>query len=155
MTVIFDVFTEPREGNTLRGVVTYRDSANYGFGQGPVFGLQLVMDAWERGGDFGAGPVSAETAAEFKDLFRLSFNSDYQGNDPAEIKRRAAEDNAELRRRTGEIIVSWKVEEYDDEDGSGGSAHFTLDVSDPRYLEHFEKTAYFETAFSGLLRYDY
>lgn len=165
MTYIFSVMTNPRRGNTLDGVVSYRDPDNYGFDQGPVFGLQLLMDAWKEGGDFGAGAVSAETAAEFEDLFRLFLSSDYEGNDPVEIKRRAAVDNAEFVRRTDKIIVSWEIEPEDEEDapdsgdgektyesGGGDSAYFTLQVSDPRYLEHLEKSAYFETVFSGLLR---
>lgn len=35
------------------------------------FGLQLIMDAWDRRGQSGAGPVSAATEAEFKELFEL------------------------------------------------------------------------------------
>ncbi|MEO3840213.1 MULTISPECIES: hypothetical protein [unclassified Streptomyces] len=61
-------------------------------------------------------------------------------------------------RRTEEITVSWKIEE-DDEDPAGAdtdepegtSAFFTLEVSDPRYLEHFAKNAFFQTAFTGHL----
>ncbi|MGA4881246.1 hypothetical protein ACPCB8_33345, partial [Streptomyces lydicamycinicus] len=71
MTYIFDVFTGARRGTTLTGSVQYRDPDNYGFSQGPVFGLQLIMDAWKEGGDFGAGPVSAATEAEFQELFEL------------------------------------------------------------------------------------
>jgi hypothetical protein len=73
MTHIFDVCTDPRKGSTLTGMVRYRDPDNYGFSQGPVFGLQLIMDAWHEGGDFGAeaSALSAETAAEFEELFEM------------------------------------------------------------------------------------
>jgi hypothetical protein len=60
----------------------------------------------------------------------------------------------EFARRTAEIIVSWEIREDDstdlDED-EGTSADFTLEVSDPRYLEHFTKNTYFQTAFTGHL----
>ncbi|MFF0725585.1 hypothetical protein [Streptomyces sp. NPDC004134] len=194
MTMIFDVFTEATRGTTLSGTVQYRDPDNYGFDQGPAFGLQLIMDAWGEGGDFGAGPVSAETEAEFKELFELYFGPKAwmdedgylleDGSTEVRIPRVKAEEFYKDRidpyggrgssdgvryicltpepgafaRRTQEIIVSWKIEE-DDEDPAdadpdereGTSAFFTLEVSDPRYLEHFAKNAFFQTTFTGHL----
>lgn len=192
MTFIFEVFTEPREGNTLRGSVTYRDPANHGFGQGPVFGLQLVMDAWKMGGDFGAGPVSAETEVEFEELFELCLGGHVrvdadgylleENSSEVRLPRVTAEEFygdkldgdggtsngvhyrtlkpevAEFERRTAEIIVAWRIKKDDaelddgtDEFESGDSADFVLQVSHPRYLEHFEKSAYYQTAFTGHL----
>ncbi|MGP4087847.1 hypothetical protein [Streptomyces sp. KR55] len=190
MTYIFDVFTEPRRGNVLTGSVQYRDPDNYGFSQGPAFGLQLIMDAWKEGGDFGAGPVSAATEAEFKELFELFLGPKArvdekgylleEGSTQVRIPRVKAEEfyqgqlhpyggrgfsdgthyiqltpqPDEFARRTEEIIVSWEIREDDptdlDED-EGTSASFTLEVSDPRYLEHFAKNTYFQTAFTGHL----
>jgi hypothetical protein len=190
MTYIFAVFTEPRRSNVLTGSVRYLDSDNYGFSQGPVFGLQLIMDAWREGGDFGAGPVSAATEAEFKELFELYLGAEArvdaegylleEGSTQVRIPRVKAEEYykdqlhpygargfsegthylqlapqpAEFGRRTAEIIVSWEIQEDDStelEDGGGTSAYFTLEVSDPRYLDHFTKSAYFQTAFTGHL----
>ncbi|WP_327129841.1 hypothetical protein [Streptomyces sp. NBC_01727] len=71
MTYIFSVFTDAADGTTLSGNVQYRDPDNYGFSQGPIFGLQLIMDAWEEGRHFSAGLVSAATESEFKELFDL------------------------------------------------------------------------------------
>ena len=136
MTYIFNVFTDARRGATLTGNVQYRDRDNYGFSQGPVFGLQLIMDALEEG--FGAGPVSAATEAEFKELFELDSG------------RKAAE----FARRTAEIIVSWEIREdspADLDQMEGASASFTLEVSDPRYLEHLNKNTSFQTVFTGHL----
>ncbi|QKW07852.1 hypothetical protein HUT18_17125 [Streptomyces sp. NA04227] len=180
MTYIFDVFTEPRDGSRLSGNVEYRDRDNYGFSQGPVFGLQLLMDAWREGGDFGAGAVSEATKAEFTELFEIFLGRQIrvdeegyllkEGSTEVRIPRVKAEDfhkgelgrsrgysdgvhyvtlvprPEEFARRTAEIIVSWEIEEDD-----SGSADFTLEVSDPRYLEHFSKSAYFQTAFTGHL----
>lgn len=190
MTMIFDVFTEATRGTTLSGTVQYRDPDNYGFDQGPAFGLQLIMDAWSQGGDFGAGPVSAATQAEFEELFELYSGSKARinkkgyllkdGSTEVRIPRVKAEEFYKGRldpyggrgfsdgvhylslipepggfaRRTEEIIVSWEIVEDDagDLDGDRGtSASFTLEVSDPRYLEHFAKNAFFQTAFTGHL----
>ncbi|MGY5124312.1 hypothetical protein [Streptomyces nigrescens] len=190
MTYIFDVFTGARRGSTLTGSVQYRDPDNYGFSQGPVFGLQLIMDAWKEGGDFGAGPVSAATEAEFKELFELYLGPTVrvdeegylleEGSTQVRIPRVKAKEfyqgqldphggrgfsdgthyiclaprSHEFARRAEEIIVSWEIREDDstdlDED-EGTSADFTLEVSDPRYLEHFTKNTYFQTAFTGHL----
>ncbi|WBB64122.1 hypothetical protein O7599_17080 [Streptomyces sp. WMMC500] len=192
MTMIFDVFTEAARGTTLSGTVQYRDPDNYGFSQGPAFGLQLIMAAWQEGGDFGAGPVSAQTEAEFEELFELYFGPKARvdeegylledGSTEVRIPRVKAEEVYKGRldpyggrgfsdgvhylsltpepgafaRRTEEIIVSWEIEEDKDnmdgiDDEEGGSASFTLEVSDPRYLEHFTKNASFQTAFTGHL----
>ena len=193
MTSIFDVFTEPREGNTLRGSVTYRDTDNYGFGQGPVFGLQLVVDAWKIGGYYyGIGPVSAETEAEFKELFEFCLGRKVRVDPDGYLLEEGSTEvrqppvtaqefygdkldlglgvhngvhfmmlepeSAEFERRTAEIIVSWQIKKdrYDpgvDPNGFeyGTTGDFVLQVSDPRYLEHFEKSTNFETAFTGHL----
>ncbi|MGV9351745.1 hypothetical protein ACWDSD_45130 [Streptomyces spiralis] len=188
MTYIFDVFTGARRGATLSGNVQYLDPENYGFSQGPIFGLQLIMDAWKERGDFGAGPVSAATESEFKELFELYFGGEVRvdkegyrledGSSDVRIPRVNVVERykdqfggrsyrshgqhyvmlrpqpAEFARRTEEIIVSWEIRQDDptdlDED-EGTSADFTLEVSDPRYLEHFTKNTYFQTAFTGHL----
>ncbi|MGY5134897.1 hypothetical protein ACWGJW_21280 [Streptomyces nigrescens] len=190
MTYIFDVFTGARRGTTLTGSVQYRDPDNYGFSQGPVFGLQLIMDAWKEGGDFGAGPVSAATEAEFNELFELYLGPTVrvdeegylleEGSTQVRIPRVKAKEFyqgqldphggrgfsdgthyiclaprwGDFARRAEEIIVSWEIREENstdlDED-EGTSADFTLEVSDPRYLEHFTKNTYFQTAFTGHL----
>ncbi|MEO3766247.1 hypothetical protein [Streptomyces sp. B5E4] len=192
MTMIFDVFTEATRGTTLSGTVQYRDPDNYGFDQGPAFGLQLIMDAWSERGDFGAGSVSAETEAEFEELYELYFGPKARvdkdgylladGSTQVRIPRVKAEEFYKGRidpyggrgfsdgvhyidltpepgafaRRTEEIIVSWTIEEDEDDpadadEPEGTSAFFTLEVSDPRYLEHFKKNAFFQTAFTGHL----
>ncbi|MFJ9034458.1 hypothetical protein ACIRQP_39650 [Streptomyces sp. NPDC102274] len=193
MTYVFDVFTEPRRGNVLTGSVTYRDPDNYGFSQGPVFGLQLIMSGWEELCDFGfarPGAVSAATEAEFKELFeldsgpwvrvdeegylleesstqvripRVKAEEFYQGQLHPERGRRFSNGTHyiqltpqpdEFARRATEIIVSWNIREDDStevKDGEGSSADFTLEVSDPRYLEHFAQSEYFQTVFTGLL----
>lgn len=187
MTCIFSVFTDAADGTTLSGNVQYRDPDNYGFSQGPVFGLQLIMDAWEEGRDFGAGPVSAATESEFKELFEIYLGGEvrvdeegyrleggssnvciprvnvverysrfggrsYRSHGQHYVKLRPQP--AEFARRTAEIIVSWEIREDDLTDldeGEGTSASFTLEVSDPRYLEHFTKNTYFQTASTGHL----
>lgn len=73
MTMIFDVFTEATRGTTLSGTVQYRDPDNYGFNQGPAFGLQLIMEGWTERGDFGPASVSPAMEAEFKELYELYF----------------------------------------------------------------------------------
>ncbi|MGW1365060.1 hypothetical protein ACWCQP_47740 [Streptomyces chartreusis] len=180
MTYIFEVFTEARRGTTLTGTVRYLDPDNWGFDQGPTFGLQLIMDVWKEG--FGAGPVSSATEAEFEELFELYVGSTVrvdeegylleEGSTQVRIPRVKAEEFYkgqlggargfsdgthyiclaprldEFARRTEEIIVSWEIREDDstdlDED-EGTSADFTLEVSDPRYLEHFTENTWFQT----------
>ncbi|MDI3423103.1 hypothetical protein [Streptomyces luteolus] len=141
MTYIFEVFTSPREGRTLTGVVQYRDPYDSGFSQGPVFGLQLLMEAWREG----VGSVSSETAAEFDELFELYFEGQARerGKSPADA----------FARRTAEIVTHFALDPYDGEPeaGEGSSAFFTLEVSDPRYLAHFALGRLFRTAFTGHL----
>jgi hypothetical protein len=188
MTYIFDVFTGVRKGTTLTGSVQYRGPENYGFSRAPAFGLQLIMAAWKERGNFGIGPVSAATEAEFKELFELYLGRKVRvdkegylledGSSNVRLPRVKAEDfykgrlagasgysdgthyivlapeSAEFARRTAEIIVSFEISEDDldesDED-EGASAYFAVEVSDPRYLEHFTKRMFFPTAFTGLL----
>ncbi|WP_329236817.1 hypothetical protein OG417_32955 [Actinoallomurus sp. NBC_01490] len=71
MTDIFNVFIEACDGTTLTGLLQYRSPDGYGFSEAPEFGLQLIMDAWDRRSQSGAGSVSAATEAEFKELFEL------------------------------------------------------------------------------------
>ncbi|MGW4794623.1 hypothetical protein ACWEPC_19660 [Nonomuraea sp. NPDC004297] len=126
MTLIYDVHTDPRRNSTLTGSVHYRDTDNYGFTEGPEFGLQIIVDAWQEHSHYGAASVSAPTEAEFKELYQLV------------LKR------PEFARRAAGIIVSFDLDE-DEEDGRR-SALFTIEVSDPRYLDHFAEAKYFQMA---------
>ncbi|MEV0398505.1 hypothetical protein [Actinoallomurus sp. NPDC050550] len=60
----------------------------------------------------------------------------------------------EFARRTAEIIVSFEISEDDsdeDDEDWGASTYSSLEVSDPRYLEHLAQNAGFQTAFTGHL----
>jgi hypothetical protein len=190
MTFVFDVFTDACHGTTLTGSVQYCDPGNDGFSQGPEFGLQLIMDAWYRRGESGAGPVSAATEKEFDEFFELYLGRKVyvdekgylleDGSTNVRIPRVKAEEfykdqldphggrgmsegvryiklaprPTEFTRRTAEIIASFEITEDDsgeDDEDWGASAHFSLEVSDPRYLEHLTQSVSFRTAFTGHL----
>ncbi|MEV0703029.1 hypothetical protein AB0I53_34630 [Saccharopolyspora sp. NPDC050389] len=73
MTFIFDVHTGRAKGRKLAFTVEALNEEHTRFPRNPEFGLQIIMDAWYRSSDSGAGPVSAETEAEFKELFEIYF----------------------------------------------------------------------------------
>ncbi|MCG5216146.1 hypothetical protein [Streptosporangium sp. KLBMP 9127] len=123
MTFIYDVVAGRRSGTTVTGLVHCRDTDNYGYPRSPEFGLKIIVGAWR---EFSRVGTASATEAELKELYEL-------------VLRRA-----EFARRAAEIIVSFDLDEG--EEGRRRFPGFTIEVSDPRYLDHFpeDQSRYFQ-----------
>lgn len=180
MTDIFTVLTEPPQGNTFRWSVDSLAGDIERVNESPAFALQVLMEAWSEG--VGSDLVSTETAAEFKELFEIFMGPEVpvdpdgfllaEDGSVEEPRVSAKEvygdritgggmtrgqhyvslkgDASTFKRRTAAIITGHKVL-----DNGPESAYFESTVVDARYLAHLASPAYFRTAFTGHLPYDY
>ncbi|MFB4303223.1 hypothetical protein [Actinomadura sp. NTSP31] len=172
MTDILEVALNAREGRTLTGSVTALNAHHTKFSRRPEFGVQLIIDAWDRP-DAATGPLAPATEAEFRRLFELfmgrkvrvdadGFLVDEPGVKAEERHRRELSgsfgsdedgpfvslkpDPDGFRRHTKGMVMAFELAKT-----GRGSADFTLKVTSERYLAHLENPVTFRTTFTGLL----
>ncbi|MBV2362273.1 hypothetical protein [Streptomonospora nanhaiensis] len=181
MTMMFDVLLAKPVGKRIAGSVTSRSDGEIHRGYLREFGLQLLLDAW-RDKWVATGPLSAETEAEFTELWGLFFGRtvpvDSEGYVLDEGTGKAREPRVKPSEFYGRRVlgggmsngVRYVTLESEPEefarraadivvsfeitgDEYWPDASFEIEVSDARYLAHITSAEYFETAFTGGLPY--